>query len=320
MRAWAFFSALALVGLTAMGCGGRSTDSDDTYTIAVIPKGLGHQFWNTVKAGADAAGEELGANIVWIGPSRETEVARQIGIVTDMVTRGVDAIVMAACDETALIGPIQRAIDAGIPVVTIDSGIASDIPVSFVATDNIAGANAAANILAELIGGEGPVALLPFVKGAATSEMRERGFLEAIANYDDIQVVATLYTQSDVARAVEATQDIMASNPNLKGIFAANEAACLGAMRALQNMGKAGEVMLVAFDASEDQITALQNGLVQALIVQNPFAMGFQGVEAAIEAIEGREVPSRIDTGVTVVTMENFNDPAVQELLFPLGK
>lgn len=311
--------ALVAVALLA-ACGGGTPDREDTYTIAVIPKGLGHQFWNTVRAGAEAAGEELGATIVWIGPSRETEVARQIGIVTDMITRGVDAIVMAACDETALIRPIQQAVDAGIPVVTIDSGVNSDLPVSFIATDNIAGAAAAADTLAEMIGGEGAVALLPFVKGAATSELREQGFLEAIAAYPDIELVATLYTQSDVARAMDATNDILASNPNLRGIFAANEPGCLGAMRALQNAGKSGEVILVAFDASEDQITALENDRVQALIVQNPFAMGYLGVETAIAAIHGEEVEARIDTGVTVVTRENLNDPDIQELLFPLGK
>lgn len=320
MRAWAFFPVLMVAVLAALGCGGSGTDRGDTYTIAVIPKGMGHQFWNTVRAGADAAGGELGADIVWIGPSRETEVARQIEIVTDMITRRVDAIVMAACDETALIGPIQRAINAGIPVVTIDSGVDSDLPVSFVATDNIAGAHAAAEVLAELIGGEGAVGLLPFVRGAATSELREQGFLEGIAEFEDIEVAATLYTQSDVARAMNATQDMMTSNPELRGIFAANEPACLGAMRALQNMGRAGDVKLVAFDASEDQITGLQSGAVHALIVQNPFSMGYRGVEAAIDAIEGRAVPDRIDTGVTVVTMENFNDPDVQELLFPLGQ
>lgn len=312
MRRTTAFLAMALL---AIGC--SSSDSD--YTIAVIPKGLGHQFWKTVKAGADAAGKELNAEILWNGPAKETEVAKQINIVQDMINRGVDAIVMAACDENALIDTIQQAVDAGITVVTIDSGVKSDVPVSFVATDNIAGAVAAADTLAELVGGTGEVGLLPFVPGAATSEMREEGFKKGLENHADLNLVSTIYTHSDVAKALSATQDMMTSNPNLVGIFATNEPACLGAMRAIEAAGKTGDIKLVAFDASEDQVAALKDGLVHALIVQNPFRMGHDGVKAAIDRIEGRPVEKRIDTGVIVVTAENLNDPDIQELINPSG-
>lgn len=307
--------ALLAIGLLAVGC--SSSESD--YTIAVIPKGLGHQFWKTIKLGADAAGEDFSAEILWNGPAKETEVAKQINIVQDMVNRGVDGIVMAACDENALIDTIQQAMDAGIPVVTIDSGVQSDLPVSFVATDNVAGAMAAADALAELIGGEGDVGLLPFVRGAATSEMRENGFKKGLENHAGLTLFSTLYTNSDVAKALSATQDMMTSNPNLAGIFAANEPACIGAMRAIEAAGKTGEIKLVAFDASEDQVAALKEGLVQALVVQNPFRMGHDGVKAVIDHIEGRPVEKRIDTGVIVVTAENLDDPEIQALVNPKG-
>ncbi len=308
-------AALLAIVLLAVGCSSKQSD----YTIAVIPKGLGHQFWKTVKSGADAAGKEFNAEILWNGPAKETEVAKQINIVQDMMNRGVDAIVMAACDENALIDTIQKAIDSGITVVTIDSGVKSDLPVSFVATDNIAGAVAAADALSELIGGEGEVGLLPFVPGAATSEMRESGFKQGIENHAGLKLVSTIYTHSDVAKALSATQDMMTSNPNLKGVFATNEPACIGAMRAIEAAGKSGEIQLVAFDASEDQVAALEKGLVQALIVQNPFRMGHDGVKAAIDHINGRPVEKRIDTGVIVVTAENLNDPEIQALINPSG-
>ena len=290
------------------------------YTIVVVPKGLVHQFWRTVKAGADAAGAEFNAEIIWNGPPRETEVAAQITIIEDMITRGVDAIVMAACHESALIDVLQRATEAGIPVVTIDSGVQSDIPVSFVATDNTAGAKAAADALAGLIGGQGEVGLIPFVSGAATSEMREQGFKDGIAAHPDIELVATLYSQSEVATGMAVTEDMLTAHPELKGIFAANEAGAIGAAQALDAAGKAGEVKLVAFDASGEEIRALKEGTIQALVVQSPFRMGYEGVKAAIDHLEGRPVEKRIDTGVSVVTMENFNEPAIQKLLFPLGE
>ena len=288
--------------------------------IAVVPKGLAHQFWLTIKAGADAAAAEGGAEVIWQGPAKETEVENQINIVQDMITSKVNALVLAACDEQALIPTVQMAVDAGIPVITIDSGVASELPASFVATDNVAGAKMAADTLAGLIGNAGTVGLIPFIKGAATSNMREEGFLEGIKTHPEISVSATLYCQSDVEEAMAVTQDMLTQDAGMKGIFATNEPAAIGAAAALKAAGRAGEVKLVAFDGAEEEIKGLQDGSIHALIVQNPYRMGYLGVKAALDAIAGKPVEKRIDTGVTVVTMENFNDPEIQKLLYPMGK
>jgi ribose transport system substrate-binding protein len=237
-----------------------------------------------------------------------------------MITSKVDALVLAACDEQALIPTVQSAVDEGIPVITIDSGVASELPASFVATDNVAGAKMAADTLAGLIGNAGSVGLIPFIKGAATSNMREEGFLEGIKAYPDIKVSATLYCQSDVEEAMTVTQDMLTQDAAMKGIFATNEPAAIGAAAALKAAGRAGEVKLVAFDGAEEEIKGLQDGSIHALIVQNPYRMGYLGVKAALDAIAGKPVEKRIDTGVTVVTMENFNEPEVQKLLYPMGK
>lgn len=323
------FAFILIAILSLAGCGGQPGTPEKTSApppkqdrrlqIAVIPKGLANQFWLTVKAGADAAGREIGADIIWQGPAKETELEKQINIVQDMINLPVDGIVLAACDENSLIQFIQQAMNAKIPVVTIDSGVKSDLPLSFIATDNIAGAKAAADTLAKLIGEEGPVGLMPFVPGAATSEMRESGFKEGIKAYPKIQLVATLYCMSDVAKGMDITQDMLTANPDIKGIFAANEAGAIGATQALRTAGKAGIVKLVGFDASEEQIAALKEGAIQALIVQNPFKMGYLGVKTVVDAIHGKPVEKRIDTGVTVVTLENLNDPEVQKLLYPLN-
>ena len=314
--------------MAMMGCGQPSTQGEpgaggasagaDGYTIAVIPKGLAHQFWLTVKAGAEAAGEEFGAEIVWNGPEKETMIAKQINIIEDMRSRGVDAIVMAACDENALIDTIKSAMDAGTPVVTIDSGVKSDLPVSFVATDNVAAARQAADVLAGFVGGTGAVGQLPFVPGAATSEMREQGFREGIEALDGVDIVSTIHTHSDVAKALAATEDMVTANPEIKGIFCGNEAAAIGAVQALESMGKAGAIKMVAFDASPEEVDALKRGTIHALVVQDPFKMGYEGVKAAIDTLEGRPVEKRIDTGVAIVTMESFEDPDIQKLLYPI--
>lgn len=324
MRRFAF--VVVVMGLL-VGCGGQpstrqggapAAKKEGKMEIAVIPKGLAHQFWLTVKAGAEAAGKELGVNVIWQGPAKETEVEKQINIVQDMINRRVSALVLAACDENALVPPIAKAMSLGIPVITIDSGVKSELPLSFVATDNIAGAKAAAQALAKLIGEEGPVGLIPFVPGAATSEMREQGFKEGIAAFPKIQLVATNYCMSDVAKGMDVTQDMLTAHPDMKGIFAANEAGAIGAAQAIKSAGKAGVVKLVAFDASEEQMAALKEGVIQALVVQNPFKMGHMGVKAAVDAINKKPVEKRIDTGVTVVTQDNLNQPDIQKLLHPI--
>lgn len=324
-----------LIGLLALmivaGCGPQTQDNapsstsegaaadDDRLSFAVIPKGLTHQFWLTVKKGAETAGKEFGIDIIWIGPKEETDVIPQINIVEDMIGRGVDAIVMAACDQDALIDVIERAQGKGIPVVTIDSGVNSDVPVSFVATDNVAGAEAAARELAKLIGEAGPVGLIPFVKGAATSELREEGFKKGIAEFPNINIADIQHCQSDVNKAMNVTEDMLTAHPDMKGLFATNEPAAIGAVQSVEAAGRAGEFKIVAFDASPDEITALERGTIHALIVQNPFNMGYLGVKSAYDHLQGSPVEKRIDTGVEVITKENLNDPEIQKLLNPLG-
>jgi len=311
------FIALLVLGLVA-GFGCSQSPGSGKIRIAVVHKALTHQFWLTVKAGAEAAGKELGAEVIWMGPDKETQVDKQVDIIETMIVQGVDALVIAACDENALNGPIQRAVDAGIPVITMDSGVTSDIPLSFVATDNIAGARAAARELARLIGEQGEVGLIPFVYGAATSQMREEGFKQGIQEFPNIQLVDIQYCESNEAKAMSVTQDMLTAHPGILGIFAANESACIGAAQALKTVGKAGQVKLVGFDAADEEVSALRDGTVQALIVQDPFKMGYVSVQTAMAAIKGDSVEKRIDTGVMVVTPENVDTPEVQRLLNPL--
>ena len=304
---------ISLICCVLIGCSGE-TEKAKTK-ILVSPKGLVHSFWVTVKAGADSAGKEFGAEVVWKGPTQETDIAGQIAIIEDYINKGIDAIVLAACDAQGLIPVLEKAQQKGIPVITIDSGVDSDIPFSFIATDNILAAEKAAQKLAELIGAKGEVACIPFVPGAATSNWREQGFVEEIKKYPDIELLPIRYSQSEVAIGMAVTEDLLTGHPDLKGIFAANEAGTIGVIQALKTKNKIGQVNVVGFDAASNEVNALQAGEIDALIVQDPFKMGYEGVKAAMMSIKGESVPNRIDTGVYVVTRENLNQPEIQRLL-----
>jgi ribose transport system substrate-binding protein len=315
MKSCSAFLMALLIGVIAC-----SKPEKSQPKILVSPKGLVHNFWVTVKAGADSAGKELGVEVIWKGPAQETDIAGQIAIVEDYINKKVDAIVLAACDTKALNALIDRALDIGIPVVTIDSGVDDDRPLSFIATDNIKAAELAADELARLIGYKGEVALMPHVPGAATTIMREEGFKKGIAKYADVKLVSVQYSHSDVATAMGVIENILSAHPNLAGIFPTNEAGVLGTVQALTARGKIGQIKVVGFDAADDEIAALHNGGVQALIVQDPFKMGYLGVKAALDAIAKKTIEKRIDTGVYVVTKENMETPEIRRVLYPLGE
>ena len=299
--------------LVFVGCSGKNEKAKTK--ILVSPKGLVHSFWVTVKAGADSAGKEFGAEVIWKGPTQETDIAGQIAIIEDYINKGIDAIVLAACDAQGLIPVLEKAKQKGIPVITIDSGVDSDIPISFIATDNILAAQKAAQQLAELIGEKGKVACIPFVPGAATSNWREQGFVDEIKKYPDIELLPIRYSQSEVAVGMAVTEDILTGHPDIKGIFAANEAGTIGVIQALKTKNKIGQVKVVGFDAASNEVTALQTGEIDALIVQDPFKMGYEGVKAAMMTLKGESVPKRIDTGVYVVTQENLSQPDIKRLI-----
>ncbi len=315
-RRWVVCATLAAALLA--GCA-RPPAAPAELTIAVVPKAVAHQFWTTVKAGAEAAGRELGAQILWKGPSSELDLAAQKSIVEDFTTQQVSAIVLAACDASGMVETVKQAEAAGVPVITIDSGLNWDGVRSLVATDNVAAARLAGEELIKLIGGQGKVGLIPFVKGAASSEDREQGFREAIQAKPGVTLAATDYSESDEAKGKAVAQDMLTSTPDLAGIFAANEPGVVGAANALTEMGKAGQVKLVGYDASPTELSLLERGVVQALAVQDPFKMGYEGVKHAVNAARGQPVQPRVDTGVTIVTQANLATPAVQQLLHPTG-
>jgi len=286
--------------------------------IAVIPKGTAASFWQTVHAGAEAAGKEDGVEIIWQGPSRETDISEQVNLVQNQVSSGVDGIVLAATDAQGLVKPVQDAIAKNVPVVTIDSGLKEPVSLCFIATNNVEGGRKAAESLAQLVGDKGKVGILPFLKGAGSSDDRENGFIEEMKKHPNIQVMPALYTNSDANVALERTTNMLTANPDIVGIFAANEPGGIGAANYLKQRGLVGKVKLVAYDSSPDELKALDDGIIQSLVVQDPFQMGYQGVKTVFKAIKKQPITTKfIDSGVKVVTKENLNTPEVQKLLKP---
>ncbi len=303
---------------------GSGAETAKRMTIAVIPKGTTHEFWKSVHAGAVKASSELGVEIKYKGPLREDDRSDQINVVETFINLGVQGIVLAPLDNVALRAPVANAIRSGIPVVIFDSGLESEDYVSFVATDNKKGGFLAGQHLAELLGGQGKVAMLRYQEGSASTMEREQGFLEAIAAHGGIQLVsANQYGGPTTETAQTASENMLAplKNPDgtlsIDGIFCPNESTTFGMLLTLQGSKLAGKVKFVGFDSSEKLVQALRNDEIHGLILQNPFKMGYLGVKTIVSHIKGEPVEKRIDTGVVLVTKENMEQPAVKELLSP---
>jgi ribose transport system substrate-binding protein len=309
---------LLAVGLLISGCANSSAGNKGT--IAVIVKSTQHEFWQAVKKGAEDAGKKEGYEVQFKGASTETAVGEQVNIVEDAINQQVSSIVLAASDTQALVPSIQRATQSGIPVITIDSGVKSDLPKSHVATDNRAAAGIAAEKMAQLIHQEGKVAIVNFVAGAASAVDREEGFKSVISKYPNIHIINTFYSDGDQDKAYSIALDILNSNPDIKGIFCANEGAAVGVAKAIKSAGKAGKVTVIGFDSSKDEISFIKNGVMNGTVVQNPYQIGYQGVELAVKVINKKPVEKRIDTGATYVDKNNINNPEIEKLVNPLGK
>ena len=331
-----FVALLCLALLAVAGCSnnsGSSSSSSSTpaaptgssgasqLTIAVIPKGTTHDYWKSVDAGAQQAGKELGVQIDWKGALQESDRAGEIAIVQQFVSDKVSGIVIAPNDIAALAQPIKAATTAGIPVVVIDSAV-NGTPgkdfVSFVATDNYKGGVMGGQQLAKLLGGKGNVVLLRYQEGSASTDDRERGFLDVMKQNPGIHLlVDNRYGGATVSEAKSAAMDLVDYLKQADGIFCPNESTTHGMLLALRQENLAGKVKFVGFDATPDLIAALKQGQINALISQNPVKMGYDGVKICVEKLRGQTVPLRDDTGVMEIDMTNINSPAVQKLLAP---
>jgi len=312
---------LILVGVFLASVISYSAFAQSKLKIAVIPKGTTHIFWKSVEAGAQAAGKELGVEIIWKGPLKENDRAQQIAIVELFVQEGVSGIVLAPLDNTALQRPVAAAVSKKIPVVIFDSALKGEAGkdfVSFVATDNKKGGSLGGEHLGKLLNGKGKIVLLRYLVGSASTQEREDGFLSAIAKSPGLNlIVNNRYAGATAAEAKTVAMNLIDKLKEAVGVFAPNESSTFGMLLALRQNNLAGKIKFVGFDTSPPLIEALQKGEIDALVAQDPTKMGYEGVKTLVASLQGKQVSKRIDTGVRLITRENLNTPEIKKLLDP---
>jgi ribose transport system substrate-binding protein len=311
--------AVAAVTSSALGSSTAHTNAKKTYTFYLVAGIASDAFYLTMKKGAEAAAKKLGnVKVIFTGSPAAFSPPTQIPFLNGAIARHPDAILIAPTDKTALIGPIQRAISAGIPVATVDTFITKPIAFTNVSTDNPAGGRAAADALVKAIGGSGDVAAISVNPGISTTDQRRDGFAFELKKHPKVKYWGVQYCNDDQTKAARQTSALLAAHPNLKGIFAMNVVSGNGVTQAVKAAGKSGKVKLVEFDAGPPQVQALKAGTISALIAQYPYGIGSLAVQLAYKYVTGHKagIKKHYGTGSAIVTGKNVNNPEIKRYLY----
>ena len=324
--------ALCLCTLLSVSCkkkteatttsGGAAADAPAKLRVAVIPKGTTHEFWKAVHAGAEKAAREVNVEVIWKGPLKEDDLKSQVDLVQSFTAQGVSGIVLAPLNDTALGTPVKAASDAKVPVVIFDSDLKDKSYVSFVATDNRAAGRLAGERMGKLLGGKGSVLVLRYQEGSASTYNREEGFLEAIRKFPEIKVASeNRYAGATTETAHAASENLLlaqnAAKGTINGIFTPNESTTFGMLLALRKAELAGKIRFIGFDSSDKLIAGVNEGQIDALVLQDPMKMGYLAVKTLSAHLHKQPVEARIDTGATLVDRDNLKSPEVADLVKP---
>lgn len=306
-------------------------NTNKSRNIHLIVKMNRGDYWNTVKLGAEAAAQEFNVNLTFKAPDNESDIDDQVRMVEDSIKEKADVIILAASSYMGLAQVVDQAAYNKIPVISVDAEVGSGKVKTYIGSNGYEAGQKSAERLINLLNGYGEIGIINFTNssqsrhqestsaieyGARDAEEREKGFLNYTARYPNVKVVEISYTTSSITDAEELTEQMLLRYPNLRGIASLNETASQGAAKVIQSQGL-HDIKMVAFDSSPSMMELLQDGTVQATVIQNPFSNGYLAVKYAVEVIEGIDVAERVDTGTKLIDLDNMLWPENQKLLFP---
>jgi ribose transport system substrate-binding protein len=298
---------LALASLVLVACN-RGAAANAKPTVALVVKTLNNQFFIDMEAGAKAAADSLGVELIVQAPDREIDVERQMQIVENLIQRNVNVLMLVPNGSKEIVPAVVKANAAKIPVITVDTRVdAATLTAdggrvaTFIGSDNEDGGRMAGAFLIERLGGTAKVAVLEGVPGHETADARLRGFRKALAGAAGMQIVASQPANMERDQAFNVTQNILQAHPDITALFACNDVMALGALEAIQAAGKASAISVVGFDAQDDARKAITEKRMAATIAQNPREMGRMAVITAMKLIKGESVPAEQPVAISLV-------------------
>lgn len=295
----------------------KETNKQTNILVVIKAIDLRMEFWDTVIAGIDAAAKEFDAKVEVTGSRTEKDIAEQIQILTNAIKSKPDAIILAADDYYALVPVVESIKKANIKLIIIDSGLNSDLPDSFIATDNVEAGKKAGERMSQLLQNDSKIAIISHVKGSSTAIEREQGVRKGLSKSLNDNIIGVYYSNAVQEKAYEIAKQLISENSDLKGIIGMNEASTVGAAMAIDDLGLREKVKLVGFDSSLSEVNFIEKDTIQATIVQKPFNMGYLSIKTAVQVLKGKKVSKKIDTGSELIIKENIYTEENQKLLFP---
>lgn len=290
------------------GCGGKVGDSGSIATkkLVLIPGVANEPFYISMQCGAQGEAKKLGYSLDTQAPT-QFDASLQTPIVTGVMATKPGAILIAPTHATAMAVPLEQAKNAGIKIIEVDTALDdTSIALSSISSDNIKGGQLAAQTLANLVGGKGAMLVINTKAGTSTTDQRAQGFADELKNHPGMTSLGVQFNNNDAAQAASIVTATLAAHPDLAGIFATNLSSAEGAATGLRNAGKLGQVKVVGFDASPQQVQDLQSGTIAALIAQDPATIGVDGVDQAVDALQGKPVTRNIQTGMVSITQADM--------------
>ncbi|ADQ13652.1 sugar ABC transporter substrate-binding protein [Halanaerobium hydrogeniformans] len=283
-------------------------EEDAEYNIGFIVKTMANPYFARMKDGAEEAALDFNINLTWVSAQEHTDAEGQLNLVEDMIQREMDAIVINPVGPEAIVPAIKQANERGIPVVIVDTTAAGGDIVTFVGMDNVDAASDIAEYVAQEMNGKGNIAILEGVRGHSTAEERLVGYNNVIDQYPELNVVASQAANYDRSEGMRVTENFLVSNPDLDLIISSNDEMGLGAIRAIMAAGRQNQVKVVGFDAIDDALVSVKNGEMLATVESVPDMQAYESVKAAVDYLNGKEVPSEIIVPCVVVDQSNVDE------------
>ena len=315
------FALIIFLALTFSFKPGKTGELHLEKPIVVVVKatveGQPMNFWSVVKQGINEAAKEFGVDVIITGPDHERQIDRQVNIINRTIEDEPPLIILAASDFYLLAESVSVAAEKGIPVITMDSGVNSTYPISFIATNNVEAGIKAGEEISRLLPEQDTlsIAIVSHIRETATAIEREAGVRQALEGWT---IAGTWFCENDEKIAYDNTMEIL-KDSSIKGIVALNEIVTLGVAMAIEESGASGRVYVVGFDNAPQELAYLEQGILKATVVQRPYNMGYMSIKTAVEYLKGNKVKPLIDTGSVLITAENMFQREYQELLFPVN-
>lgn len=286
--------------------------------ISLILKNKNDDYWKNVQLGAEAAAREFNVKLDITAPEDESDTVGQANLINEAVGSKVDALLLAPCSFNDLVKPVENAVDKGIPVLTLDSRLNTDKISCAIATENLSAGKSAGDKLVKLVGENSVIAVVSFAKKTGSNDLeRYRGLMYITGIFTGIQVINGVEDIKDSNGAELVTKELLLNNNKISAVAALNYEASIGAARAIEKLGLRGKVKVVAFDGDPEEIEYMESGIIQSVVIQSPFIMGYLGVKNAVLKLQGKNIPKYIESGFNVVDKENIYLSENQKILFP---